>query len=964
MNNASSSASGPERLDHVLSRYMDEVEAVQGDSSALRALRERYLANHADLRSGLRDHFENEDAVGASLHGRRETPDFGKFTEITYIGRGGMGRVYRAKDPRLGRQVALKVLPEEFTQDSGRVSRFEREAKLLASLNHPNIGAIYNQEESNGTQFLVLEFVEGKTLEDRLRHGALPVKESLQLALQIAEALEAAHENGVVHRDLKPGNIMVRPDGKVKVLDFGLATFTGDGVASTLSDGDDTASSQGTEPGVILRTAGYMSPEQARGRDTNRASDIWAFGCVLFEMLVGQPAFDGEDNSEILASVIKDTPDLGLLPEDLHPAVPRLLGRCLEKDTKRRFRDIGDVYFELSEVLPDPGGVLVKPPGEFLRAPPQSKLPWIIALVLTGILAGSGVWIFITPEPQPPIELTAVHSVPGIGGNDFDPDLVMSPDGTRFAYMLGADLPTPIYVRALDDPEATFLVEGRAPFFSPDGQWLGFVDRGGELTRVAITGGATLSISSLPEGNIRGAAWGPEDTIIFATSTPDSGLFQISLQGGEVEVLTTPDSENDEQDHLWPEFLPGGRAVLFTITNNQTIETSQIALLDLESGDYNILIQGGSNPRYSTSGHVVYASEGTLRAVTFDLASLVVTGTPVTVLEGVATKPSGAASFSVSPDGKLIYVAGDAVDVSQRTVVWVDREGREESIDLPPRAYAYAVLSPDGTAMALDVRDQDNDIWTWDFARETLTRLTFDPLINRVPLWSPDGERLAFSAVRNDGSENVYWQAANGSGVPEALTDVPDAAVVPFSFSPDGTELLFGETGFPRDIDIIRLDTDTGSEPLLFDPEFNETNAKISPDGGWVAHQSDESGRAEVYVRPFPDVNAGKWQISNDGGTRPVWNPDGSELFYYVTPGRVMAVPVETSSSFAFGTPGLAIGGEYLATTTGAVYSVSLDGQRFLMIKASRSEDSNASPPQINIVLNWHRELLERAPVD
>jgi hypothetical protein len=486
---------------------------------------------------------------------------------------------------------------------------------------------------------------------------------------------------------------------------------------------------------------------------------------------------------------------------------------------------------------------------------------------------------------------------------------------------------------------------------------MGFVKEGNTLAKVAVSGGPAVTIGAM-ESAPRGATWGQDDIILFATNNASTGLLRIPASGGKAEVVTTPDAKKGETDHLFPEYLPGGRAVLFTITNNQSIENSQIAVLDLKSGSYRVLIQGGSNPRYSASGHIVYGVEGTLRAVPFDLDTLEVHGTPVPVLGGVVTMSSGAASFSIAPNGTLAYLAG-AATAQQRTLVWVDRQGHEEAIKAPPRAYAYARLSPDGTRVALDIRDQDNDIWIWDLARQTLARLTFDPGLNRGPVWTPDGKRLAFSAQR-EGSENIYWQAADGSGTPEALTNIPNARIGPDAISPDGTQLLFVQTSTPRDISRVALEGERKPEPLLA-TSFSEQNADISPDGRWLAYDSDESGRLEVYVRPFPNVNAGRWQISTGGGTRPLWNPNGRELLYYIAPGTMMSVPIEPGATFKAGTPQVIFTGQYATPQTGRQYSVSPDGRRFLMIKDAAG-DAEAPPPQINVVLNWFEELKQQAP--
>ena len=562
---------------------------------------------------------------------------------LSALGKGGMGEVWKTKDTKLGREVAIKTLPEEFAKDADRLARFEREAKLLASLNHPNIAAIYGLEESNGTRFLVLELDEGDTLADRMKNGAIPVEESLKLASQISEALEAAHEKGVVHRDLKPANIKVTPDGKVKVLDFGLAkAFAADQADVNLSNSP-TLSMQATQQGVILGTAAYMSPEQARGEDADQRADVWAFGVVLFEMLTGRGTFEGRTVSDVLAAVLAKDPQWNSLPHNVHPRLRLLLERCLAKELKDRYTGVGDARVDVHTVLADPGGVLVQPIAEVVQATRQSKLPWVAVFVAGAIIAGMAVWVFMQPDPAQPVRLTAIHPGTEVVGNNFDVDVILSKDGRRIVYIAGGEQEGRLYVRDLDQLEPTLLAESaRSPFLSPGDQWVGFMSSRTWM-KVAMTGGPAVRVGEVGAAP-RGATWGPDDTILFATDDNSTGLYGISASGGEAEVLTTPDSGTGELDHLFPEFLPGGRAVLFTITNNQGLGNSQIAVLDLESGNHRILIQGGSNPRYAASGHIVYGVGGTLRAVAFDLDSLETSGAAVPVLEGVATKETGAAS--------------------------------------------------------------------------------------------------------------------------------------------------------------------------------------------------------------------------------------------------------------------------------------------------------------------------------
>jgi len=865
------------------------------------------------------------------------------------IGKGGMGEVYRARDTKLERDVAIKVLPDELAADAERVARFEREAKLLASLNHPNIASIYGFE-SNA---LILELVEGPTLAERIEQGPIPVDEAIAIAKQIAEALEAGHEAGVIHRDLKPANVKVREDRTVKVLDYGLAkALEGDtpsGTDAELSQSP-TLTRQGTQMGVILGTAAYMSPEQAKGKRLDKRTDIFSYGCVLYEMLTGRKTFDGETAGETLAAVIKTEPEWEALPSYLSPTLHTFLTRCLEKDPKRRVRDIGDVRLAMEGVfdsVSSPQGAVSQPVGWH----PSIGVAAAGALLLS-VVASVAVWN-LKPEAPRPVVRSSLPLPPDVSLTGTERHVfALSSDGTRLAYSANDQL----YLRSMDQMEATPVrgTQGGAqgPFFSPDGLWVGFWVRG-QLKKVAIRGGAPVSICDIAI-NPRGARWGAENTIVFGNRT---GIMQVSADGGTPEVLI-PITGTEEVGH-GPQVLPGEKNVLFTLAVGFNWDDAQIVVHSLETGETKVLIEDGRDARYVPTGHLVYVFDGTLLAVPFDVDKLEVTGGPIPMAEGVTTAgpASGAAQFSVSDTGALIYVSG-SVQREDRTLVWVDRDGREEVLAAEPRPYAYLRISPDGERVALDVRDQENDIWIWDFARETMTRLTFAPGQDMYPVWTRDGRRVAFTSER-DGPRNLYWKAADGTGTVERLNE-SEHSELPSAFTPDGTQLVFFELAADGVLNLGVLSLEGSSEPLLA-TEFDERNAEISPDGRWLAYESDSSGQYEVYVRPFPSVDDGRWLISRGGGRQPLWAPDGRELFYLAPGASLMTVDVQTEPSVAYGNPEEVFAGRFSGGPFVRTYDISPDGERFLMIKES---DETSSTVEFIVVLDWFEELKRRVPTN
>ncbi len=902
----------------------------------------------------------------------------GVYEIIALIGEGGMGQVFRARDTRLDRDVAIKILPEAFAHDADRLARFTREAKTLASLNHPNIAAIYGLEESGGVSALVMELVEGDDLSQRIAKGAIPIDEALPIAKQIAGALEAAHEQGIVHRDLKPANVKVRPDGTVKVLDFGLARAFELGGTSPQATMSPTLSIHATQAGVILGTAAYMSPEQAAGKPVDKRSDIWAFGVVLTEMLTGRQVFAGETVSHVLASVLKDEPDWAALPSNTPAPIHRLVRRCLVKDRKRRLADAADAILEIDDALTTAGAESPVRAATASR-PTIPTVLWALAAALAAAAAVLATLALMRSAPPPALQTSRFVATPpaaqALAVSGFNRDLAISPDGSHLVYPAGAQ--AQLMVRAIDRLDAQALpgiMSVYAPFLSPDGRWIGFFTTGAasELKKVPITGGSPVPLCRI-QGRALGASWGDDETIVFATNDPSTGLLRVSAKGGEPKPLTAPDPAKGEADHLFPSVLPGGRGVLFTITAAGGNADAQIAVLDLQTGRQTTLIRGASYADYVQPGHVIHAVTGTLRAVRFDLATLTLRGEPVPAVEQVQTSATGAANFSVSRNGTLVYVpngTGVATGTS-RSLVWVTRQGSEESIPVPARGYFHPRLSPDGKRLALAIQDQDQDIWTWDFARPSLERMTFGPAVELFPVWTPDGKWLLFSSSRTGGG--IYRQRADMPGAVELLTTAASVQVL-HSFSRDGKQLVLTQVDSKakrRDLFLLTLDgftPDTAgvrqAEPLLQLPFASVMNGEISPNGLWLAYQSNESNQDEIYVRPFPAVGDGRWPVSTGGGIQPLWAQNGRELFYRQGD-RVLSVPVETTTTFRAGTPTTVFERPYLSPPVGLAgrtYDVSRDGQRFLMIKDTPAGDPNAAPATIEVVLNWSEELKRLVP--
>ncbi len=899
------------------------------------------------------------------------------YKVIEKIGQGGMGEVYRATDTKLNRDVALKILPEQFASDPQRMGRFQREAEVLASLDHPNIGQIYGIEDAGQTKALIFQLIEGPTLAERISQGPIPLEEALKIALQITEGVEAAHEKGVIHRDLKPANIKITPEGQVKILDFGLAkALEAELPASSLSQSP-TLTNAATQAGVILGTAAYMSPEQARGKPTDRRADIWAIGVVLFEMLSGTRAFEAEDVSLVLAHVLSHEPNWEKLPADLSPRLRDLLERCLRKDPTLRLQAIGDVRITLQEYLADPVEQLAQPDADAVQAPQRHILPWVAALVLA-VITGVAVWN-LKPTDLQPLTARFYHELPEdqVFSNGSRPLVAVSPDGSQIVYEANGQL----YLRNLDEMEARPIQgtdeDPNNPFFSPGGEWVGYYSTSDlQLKKIAPIGGASVTLcdATIPFG----ASWGSDDTILYAQP---EGIMRVSANGGTPELVVPTEAAEQvhgpqkagEQVH-GPQMLPGGEWVLFTLTSTSgptRWDEAQIVAQSLESGERKILWEGGSDARFVPTGHLVYALEDVLFALPFDLASLEVSGGPVPVVEGVrrANNPAGntaTANYGFSDRGTLIYIPG-SVARFRNILALADRNGTVEPLDVPPMGYRSPRLSPDGSRLVVEASSGErSDIWVYDLAGDTqIRRLTLEG--NNVrPIWTPDGERVTFASNREE-TPGIYWQAADGSGVPERLTTAEEGTQHwPESWSPDGETLSFAVViGSEAAIWTLSRDSEAKPEVFVDEPGSNQRGSVFSPDGKWLAYHSTELDAAQVYVQPFPATGA-KHRITQESRASALWAPDGNELFFNDSNGpRLMGVEITTDAGFAFGNEQVLGMQGYLYLSGGIrTYDITPDGQRFLMIfPADQANSAESSAQRINVVQNWFEELKERVPV-
>jgi serine/threonine-protein kinase len=916
----------------------------------------------------------------------------GLYEVLGLIGAGGMGEVYRARDTQLKRGVALKVLPAEVAADPERLVRFRREAELLAALNHPHIAQIYGLVDgatatgavSGALRALVMELVEGPTLAERIACGPVPIEEALPLVRQLAEALEYAHQCGIVHRDLKPANIKLTADAAVKVLDFGLAKVlepTGEPNADAMNS--PTVSAHATRRGVILGTAAYMAPEQARGKAVDKRADIWAFGVVLYEMLVGRRPFVGDDVTDVLAAVVRGEPDWSALPATTPSRIRELLRRCLTKDPRQRLHDIADARLEIDDAIgrtaePQPVAVTAS------ASQGRERLAWAatVTVLATALVALASVLYFGrgSPLPSPRVMRSLIDvapadqlraSVPSEASGEGRPSrtaMAFSPDGHTLVFSAIRGDKQQLFLRALDQLEAVPIAgtDGAdSPFFSPDGKWVGFWAKGA-LRKIALSGGAATTICNTQL--LCGASWGPNDRIVF--SRMRGGLWLVPGGGGTPQPLTTLDAKAGEYSHRLPQFLPDGNAVVFTGVSHFLPDwrDARLWLVSLPGGERRELGQG-ADARYASSGHLVFVRSGNLVAAPFDLTKKEVTGSSLTMLADVmqaaytpiSTIETGAGQFSLSVSGSLAYLPGGVFPDPERTVVSVDREGTAPRVlPVPTRAYTAPLVSRDQSQLVVWTQGVVRRVWTYDIARGSLTPLTTGGRNSRA-IWTPDGKRITYAGA-SAGADNLFWTPADHSGSDERLTTSANGQM-PSSWTSDMRTLAFVETGTTTGYDVMALSLDGDRRPRpILQTRFDEAYPEFSPDGRYLAYTSDESGANEVYVQPYPGPGP-RIQISNEGGFAPAWSQDRRELFYVMSTAsgiRMMAVPITTTPSFTAGTPRKLFEGRYRTQTVTRGYDVTADGRRFFFTQNKERPPVRAT--QMILVQNWFEELKAKVP--
>ena len=855
------------------------------------------------------------------------------------LGEGGMGVVYKAEDTKLKRTVALKFLPSQALKSEEEKSRFIREAQAAAALSHPNIATVYEIDEVEGKTFIAMEYVEGQSLKEKIESGPLKIEEAIKIAQQIANGLQAAHEKGIIHRDIKSANVMVTRKGEAKIMDFGLAKML--------------SRSLMTKVGTTLGTIAYMSPEQASGEPVDYRTDIWSLGVVLYEMTSGQLPFKGEYEQAIIYSILNEEPEpLTALRTGVPLELERIVNKLIAKDPAARYQHVDELPVDLKAVdLTVTATSKISFAKTVVQTEKQSAswlraIPWSIT-ILIAIVALITIWLLPRSKPslvkRSNIVLPESAPIAPIGSAPLSigrPALALSPDGTNFVYVADIGGNTQLYLRPMNQFEATPIpgTEGAYhPFFSPDGHWVGFFV-GSEMKKISILGGAPVPICEAV--NSYGASWGPQDRIVFS---PNEGgtLSWISAVGGTPQVLT-----EERPRYTWPEILPGGKAVLVSGS-----ESSGIRVIFLDSGEEKTLIVNGENPRYLPTGYLVYTRDGRLQAAPFNLVNLKVTGTPVPILDNVRTEaPWGATQCTISNDGTLVYLLG--LSEATSTLVWVDRRGSVEQLQFPVETYGTFQLSPDGQRLAIQVQSAKWNIWIYNLVRGSRSKLTLEGN-NMSPIWTPDGKWVTFTSDRT-GPYNLFMKSADGSGEIKQLAK-NEITQHPYAWSPDGKLLAFTERTQAWDILLISINGKGKLQPFA-NTRFAEWGPTFSPDDQWIAYVSDEQGQYDVYVQPYPQTGE-RWRVSTEGGEEPVWSPNSNELFY--RNGRKwMVVAYTTTPKFSTQVPQVLFEGDYI-NVGGRSYDVSPDDQRFLLLKSS--EESMAQT-QLNVVVNWFEELKRKVP--
>ena len=880
----------------------------------------------------------------AILPGRR----LGPYEILSAIGAGGMGEVYRARDSKLGRDVALKVLPAASAADADRMARFEREARLLAALNHPHIAAIYGLEESSGTPVLVMELVVGPTLADRIANGAIPLEEALPIAKQIADALEYAHEKGVIHRDLKPANIKVKPDGTVKVLDFGLAKALTEDSAAVDMNNSPTLSMGATVAGVILGTAAYMSPEQAKGKPADRRADIWAYGVVLCEMLSGKRLYTGETAAETLAAVLMKEPALDGLPANTPATIRNLLRRCLERDPRRRLQHIGEARIAIDDALSGAAGPAV--------VTPQRAQPPVVWIALAcALLVALAALAFVHFRETPPQLRTFRFQVPG-PANSTVTFFQLSPDGQYLTFVAQKEGHTQLWVQPLSSTEAQVLpgTDGATyPFWSPDSAQIAYFAEG-KLKKIAATGGIPQILCDAPGG--RGGSWSEDGVILFAPNV-SGPLDRVSAAGGVATAVT--DASGTQPSDRYPRFLPGGHTFLYYRVRGSA-EQNGIYASSVDGLKPIRILPDDSNPVYvpgissGRNGYLLFRRKETLMAQPFDAQSLKLGGEMFPIAEQVGTVANtGNAAFTASANGELAYRFGNLFE--NRQFVWMDRMGKQLGAATKSASMASGALSPDEKEIVLAVGPDPVtlDLWLQDVSRGVLSRFTFGPERSGVPVWSPDSGRIAYTVVTS-AAFSIYQKRVNGAGAAELLKS-GGINVFTSDWSPDGKFIVYSEFAEKTNDDIWLLPVSGDHKPVPYlQTQFNENDAHFSPDGRWMAYMSDESGHFEIYVQPFPATGP-KWQISSAGGRFPRWSHDGRELFYIAADQKLMAVPVKpgggSTLSFEAGAPQSLFDIPSIPASFRFSYQPAMDGRRFLVDVPAGGGAGITTP--ITMILNW-----------